>query len=227
MFFAKANNKRGAIYLYEEIGDGWFGGITAQSFADSLKSLGNIDALDIYINSPGGAVFDGIAIFNQIKRFGGEKKAHIDGIAASIASIIPLACDQVNIAPNGMYMIHDPWTMAIGTSADLRKAADSMDKVRDILLDTYVAKTKGDRKKIDEQMADETWMTAEEAVSQGFCDRMTEDEAVKAKDMTFTMLAKFRKAPQNLRQQSHSVAAMLAKVDKAVLQLRGGPARTA
>ena len=67
-FFAKANGKRGEIYLYEAIGEGWFGGITAKSFSDSIKELGSVNALDIYINSPGGSVFDGIAIYNQIKR---------------------------------------------------------------------------------------------------------------------------------------------------------------
>ena len=108
-FFAKTRKGRGEIYIYEDIGEGWFGGLTAKAFSDTMREIGDVSALDIYINSPGGSVFDGVAIYNQIKRFNGEKIIHIDGIAASIASVIAMAGDEIRIASNGMMMIHDPW----------------------------------------------------------------------------------------------------------------------
>lgn len=216
MFFAKANKNRGEIYIYEEIGEGWFGGITAKSFSETMKSLGDVTALDIYINSPGGSVFDGIAIYNQIKRFSGEKIAHIDGIAASIASVIPMACDEIKIAANGMFMIHDPWAMAAGTSEDMRKMADSLDKVRDTILDTYIAKTGGDRKEISNWMALETWMSADESISRGFATSKTDEKPLKAE---FAMLAKFKNAPEQLKRQATASRTLLARMDKRAMQL--------
>jgi ATP-dependent Clp protease protease subunit len=213
MFFAKANGKRGEIYIYEAIGEGWYGGITAKSFSDSLKDLGKVDALDIYVNSPGGSVFDGIAIYNQIARFGGEKVIHIDGIAASIASVICMAGSEIRIADNGMMMIHDPWSVAFGTAEEMRKMADSLDKVRETILGTYVSRTEGDREKISDLMTAETWLSADEAVAQGFADKKTEAKTLKAEQAVNTMLAKFKNTPERLREQAGSAKSILARVN--------------
>lgn len=216
MFFAKVTDKRGQIYIYEEIGQGWFGGITAKSFSETLKELGNVNALDIYINSPGGSVFDGIAIYNQIKRFTGEKVIHIDGIAASIASVIAMAGDKIKIASNGMFMIHDPWTMAAGTADDMRKMADSLDKVRETILTTYAAKTGRSLKEIGDWMTAETWMDAKESVEYGFATEIGDEKPMKAE---FAMLAKFKNAPEQLRQQATASRVLLARMDKRAMQL--------
>ena len=106
-FFAKANaNKRGELFVYDEISR-W--GISADSFSKGLKALGAVDALDIFINSPGGSVFDGIAIFNQIARHPAKDKiVHVDGIAASIASVIMMAGTKIQVASNSTGMIHNP-----------------------------------------------------------------------------------------------------------------------
>lgn len=219
-FFAKANGKRGEIYLYEAIGEGWFGGITAKSFSDSIKELGSVNAMDIYINSPGGSVFDGIAIYNQIKRHPAtEKTMHVDGIAASIASIIAMAGTEIRIADNGMFMIHDPWGMTIGTASEMRKQADALDKIRGTLLDTYVAKTGGDAKQISQWMTDETWMTADESVARGFATKKTAEKAVKAE---FSMLDKFAKVPDAIRRQATSTEARFARMDMRLTQLNRG-----
>jgi ATP-dependent Clp protease protease subunit len=225
-FFAKATGKRGEIYVYEAIGEGWFSGITAKSFSDSLKELGSINSLDIYINSPGGSVFDGIAIYNQIKRHqAAEKVVHVDGIAASIASVIAMAGTEIRIADNGMFMIHDPWGMTIGTAEDMRKQAQALDKIRDTLLDTYVARTGGDRKQISAWMSDETWMNADECVSRGFASKKTAEKAVKAE---FAMLEKFANVPEALKRQAVSVDARLASMSMRVAQMNRGasPAKT-
>lgn len=208
-FFAKTKGKRGEIYLYESIGEGWYSGITAKSFADTLRDLGKVDALDIYINSPGGSVFDGIAIYNQIARFKGEKIGHVDGIAASIASVIPMACDEIHIADNGMMMIHDPWGMAIGTAEEMRQTAASLDKVRDTILDTYVAKTGGKRDQISQWMSDETWMSAAEAVERGFATKQTDEKPLSA---SFPMLAQFKKTPETLKRSGVETRALLARM---------------
>jgi ATP-dependent Clp protease protease subunit len=219
-FFAKANGKRGEIYIYEAIGEGWFGGITAKSFSDSMRELGSVSALDIYINSPGGSVFDGIAIFNQIKRHpAAEKIVHIDGIAASIASVIAMAGTEIRIADNGMFMIHDPWGVTVGTADEMRKQADALDKIRGTLLDTYVAKTGGDAKQISQWMTDETWMTADESVERGFATKKTTEKAVKAE---FAMLEKFAKAPDSIRCQASSTEARFARMNMQLTKLNRG-----
>lgn len=224
-FFAKSKGKRGEIYIYEGIGEGWFGGITAKTFADALRDLGKVDALDIYVNSPGGSVFDGIAIYNQIRRFSGERIIHIDGIAASIASVIAMAGDEINIASNGTVMIHDPWGAAFGTAEAVRKTADTLDQVRDTILDTYVAKTGGKKDQISEWMAAETWMTADQAIERGFATKKTEDKNVKA---SFPMLDKFKNTPQQLRTASRETQAIIARMQMRTSHLKSGasPAKT-
>jgi ATP-dependent Clp protease protease subunit len=218
-FFAKANGKRGEIYIYDAIGGSWDGsGITAKSFQDSLKDIGNVSALDIYVNSPGGSVFEGLAIYNQIKRHAAaEKVVHIDGIAASIASVIAMAGTEIRIAENGMFMIHDPWGMAVGGATEMRKQADALDKIRDVLLDTYVAKTGGSRATISAWMTEETWMTAKESVDRKFATCTTKEKKVKAE---FTMLAQFNKVPEQLRKQGDSTEAKLAKMEMGLLKLQ-------
>ncbi len=197
-FHAKATGKtKGEVYIYEQIGEGWFGGITAKAFMEMMKPIASVAELDIYINSPGGNVFDGIAIGNQIARHSATRKTvHIDGIAASIASVIAMAGTEIKIAANGMFMIHNPYAMCMGGSEEMRKAADSLDKVRDTLLNTYVARTKGKATEISKWMDDETWMNADESVSRGFADSKTEEKAVKAE---FPMLEKFAKLPDSLK----------------------------
>jgi ATP-dependent Clp protease protease subunit len=218
-FFAKANGKRGEIYLYDAIGGSWDGsGITAKSFQDSLKDIGNVSDLDIYVNSPGGSVFEGLAIYNQIKRHSAANKVvHIDGIAASIASVIAMAGTEIRIAENAMMMIHDPWGMAVGGATEMRKQADALDKIRDVLLDTYVAKTGGKRETISAWMSDETWMTAKETVDRKFATATVREKTVKAE---FTMLAQFNKVPEHLRKQAVSVDARMAKMQMRVAQMQ-------
>ena len=215
-FFAKTSGKRGEIYVYDAIGGGFFDeGVSAKSFAESLKALGNVTALDIYMNSPGGSVFEGLAIYNQIKRSDGEKIVHIDGIAASIASVIAMAGDQVRIAPNGTIMIHDPWGMAMGTAADMRKSAESLDKVRDVLLENYVARTGAKREDISAWMTAETWMNADEAVERGFATSKVEEKQFSA---AFPMLDKFNHVPDSLRKQATGPSSLLARMSMRVQQ---------
>lgn len=162
------------IFIYDEIGEGFFGGgISATSVIEQIKALGN-RKLNVRINSPGGSVFEGIAIYNALARHPGEVTTHIDGIAASIASIIALAGKRVLIAENAMMMIHDPSTIVWGTAANLRQQADVLDQIKETLITTYATRTGGDRENIAQLMAAETWFTAAEAVAQKFADETVE-----------------------------------------------------
>lgn len=216
-FFAKSRGQRGELYLYEAIGEGFFGGITAKTFSDSISGLGDVQALDIYINSPGGSVFDGVAIYNQIKRHKcQEKVVHIDGIAASIASVIAMAGTEIRIADNGMMMIHDPWGMSVGTAADMRKTAESLDKVRAVILDTYVSASGGNPEEISQWMEEETWMTADEAIGRGFASKKSGEKMLNS---AFPMLNKFNKVPEQLMKQVSNEDMKIARMNMRVSQL--------
>lgn len=221
-FMATSRNKRGEIYIYDAItSDPWYGGISAKTFSESLGSLKDVEALDIYINSPGGEVFDGIAIYNQLKRWSGEKIVHIDGIAASIASVIAMAGDEIRIAENGQVMIHDPWTFAYGTADDMRKAAESLDATHESILSTYVARTGGDREKINDLMHAETWMTSDKALEMGFVTKIVSNVAAEMELSALALLNKYRHTPDNLRTQASGVKAKMARMSMRMQQLRG------
>lgn len=186
------------VYLYDIIGDSW-DGTTAKQFANDLKALGVMKTLNIFINSPGGSVFDGVAIYNVLQRHEAKKNIHIDGIAASIASVVAMVGDTITIAKNGMMMIHDPWAFAMGTAEDMRKAADSLDKIKDVIIQTYVDRTKQKSEDVATMMSNETWFTADEAVAAGFADEVS-DKEVEMAAMSVHNLSQFRNLPQQLRQ---------------------------
>lgn len=190
-----AAGDRGEVTIYDVIGDPW-DGTTAKGFAADLKGLGAVRDLDVYVNSPGGYVFDAVAIYNQLVRHRARVTMNIDGLAASAASVIAMAGNQINIALNGMMMIHDPWVFAMGSAPDLRRQADMLDNVRGTILDTYVARTGGDEGEISEMMAEETWFGAEDAVRLGFADEIT-GEVDLAQAAAFD-LSKFDRAPERL-----------------------------
>lgn len=190
-----AKGERGEIYLYDVIGDSWEG-TTGKQFAEELRSLGDVATLDIYINSPGGSVFDGLAIYNVLARHKARKNVLIDGIAASIASVVAMAGDEITIAENGMMMIHNPWGVSAGEADDFRRMADMLDKVRDTIVDTYVGRSGHDREDISSMMASETWMTADEAIKAGLADKKTEPAELAA--LAKHDLSNFEHAPDAL-----------------------------
>lgn len=180
---AKAK-ERADIWLYGDIGESWSGdSVTAKSLSDELKKLAGVKEITLRINSPGGNVFDGLAMYNSLKKFPARIVTEIDGMALSIASIIALAGDEVRMAGNAVYMIHNPWTMAAGDAAEMRKIADQLDLVRDSLAGTYVAKTKEQSsfEQISEWMNAETWFNSEEALKAGFVDQITDPIEIAAK----------------------------------------------
>ncbi len=174
MFKAEASGNEATIYLYDVIvADDYWGGVGAQSFVKELNSI-SADTIHLRINCPGGDVFAARAMEQAIREHGSKVIAHIDGYAASAASYMALAADEVVIAPGGFFMIHKAWTVAFGNSNDLLDTAALLDKIDGSLVDTYARETGNDKAQIADWMAAETWFTAEEAVQFGFADSIAE-----------------------------------------------------
>jgi HK97 family phage major capsid protein/ATP-dependent Clp endopeptidase proteolytic subunit ClpP len=191
--------KKAEILLYEQIGVGfWDEGIGAKQFATDLKALGDLDELDIRINSPGGSVFEGLTIYNLLVQHKAKKTVYIDGLAASIASVIAMA-GRIVMPENATMMIHDPWSGAGGTAEQLRKEADVLDKIKVGIVSAYRNKTGKTDDEIGALMAAETWMNADEALDMGFCDECTKPQKMAA--MAFD-LSKFKNVPQQLAARS-------------------------
>lgn len=199
--FAKVDASTGRLFLYDEIGGFW--GVPAKAYVEALDELEQSGAksLEVFVNSPGGDVFEGMAILAAIKRWDGPKTVTVDGLAASIASVIALAGDTVRMAPGSMFMIHDPWGMVVGVSAELRKKADLLDQIGSSIRDIYVSKTKATEAEISGLMAAETWMDAEDAKARGFVDEIIgDDDELKSWssdkiDAHVRALGKFNRAP--------------------------------
>ena len=166
----------GEIYLHGRIASAqsWFSDtVTPKKFKQQLDALGDIDTLDVYINSGGGEVFAGQAIYSMLKRHPAHVNAHIDGLAASMASVIAMAADTVYMPANAMMMIHNPWSKAQGDAKSFRKAADTLDKVAETCIAAYVDKSGMTNDEVLALLDAETWMTAEEAKALGFADVIT------------------------------------------------------
>lgn len=165
------------ILLYDEIG--WWG-VTASDFVRDLAAV-QADVINLHINSPGGSVFDGIAIYQALAQHKARIVVHIDGWAASIASIIAMAGDEIRIGEAAQVMIHKPWSFVIGNDEDMRKEADVLASLGEALIDVYVARTEGDRAEIAAWVAAETWFKGQAAVDAGFADVVV---PLKLKDST-------------------------------------------
>ena len=179
------------VLIYDEIGAY---GVTAKGFLAELGALPNDAALDLRLNSPGGSVFDAVAIFNALKRHAGEITVWIDGIAASAASYIAMAGDTVVMPQNAFLMIHDPSGLVMGTAEDMRSTAEALDKVKGSLIMGYAAKSGKPDAEIAALMAAETWLDAQEALALGLIDRIAEPVKLAA---SFD-IARFRNAPAEL-----------------------------
>ena len=189
------------IWIYEQIGEDFWtgGGVTAKSFQKELSAV-KASQIDLHINSPGGEVFDGITIYNLLKQHPANVTTYVDGLAASIASVIALAGDRVIMAENALYMIHNPWGFAMGDAAEMRKTADLLDKVGGSLITAYTSKSGKPDDEISALMDAETWMTAQEAKDFGFIDDISEsmDLAACAKFVPAMQKAKFKNIPEEL-----------------------------
>ena len=177
--FVNRGAKTGEIWLYDIVGEK-FGGMSPKFFNDELNKLGKVDTINLRINSAGGSVFEGVAIHNMLKRHPARLEVDVDGIAASIASVIAMAGDEIRMAGNAMMMIHNPFGATSGSSDEMRKTADLLDQIKGTIVDTYVKRTGEVASVIAQMMEDETWMTAAQAVQFGFADLVTEEQRIAA-----------------------------------------------
>lgn len=182
--FWEIKNDAGAdteLLLYGAISDrSWSSDdVTPRLFAEDLHALGG-KSLTVRINSPGGDVFAAQSIYNQLRTYGGRVTVRIDGLAASAATIVACAGDTVIMPMNALYMIHNPATVTVGDAAEMRTAADVLDTVRETIVNVYQKRTSDHltAEELTAMMDDETWMTAQEALSYGFVDQIDEQSTV-------------------------------------------------
>lgn len=196
------NEGERTLFLNGEISDEtWYGDeVTPRLFKDELISgEGNIT---VWINSPGGDVFAAAQIYNMLMDYKGEVTVKIDGLAASAASVIAMAGTTVMMSPVAMMMIHNPATVAIGDSAEMKKAIDMLDEVKESIMNAYEIKTGMNRTKISHLMDAESWFNAKKAMELGFAnsimfDRENEGETEKKEDKELEAIMYSRSAVTN------------------------------
>ena len=181
------------ISLYEPID-----GETARTFKDKLKGARGV--LTVAINSAGGNVLDGFAMHNALRTYQGHTIARIDGVAASMATIVALGAKRVSMADNAYFMIHNPWGVSVGEAKDMRQRAELMESLGKTMLETYAAKSGLPEDEIKSMMDAETWMTAEEAKAKGFIDEIypAEDQSLGLSSGCFAMVGKFQHIPAEM-----------------------------
>jgi len=188
-------DEEATIYLYDEIS--WFG-ISAEQFVKDLNDI-KAGTIHLRINSPGGSVFDGTALYNAIKQHKAKVITHVDGLAASIASVIALAGDEVRMGENAFFMIHEPWSMVIGGADTMREEADLLDKVGGTIAKIYSDKSGKPLQEILDFMASETWFTARDALDNGLIDTIENSKGEKARATLFD-LSIFANVPEQLKE---------------------------
>lgn len=162
------------IRIYGDIGDSWWGdSVTAKDFVDELDAAGPVGSIHVHLNSPGGDAFDGITIMNALRDHPANVTVHVDGLAASAASIIAMAGDDVVMGRGSQLMIHDASTIAYGNAGDLQKVADQLNHLSDGLAEVYAEKAGGTAAEWRDAMREETWYSDKEAVAAGLADRIT------------------------------------------------------
>lgn len=166
-FHVRSEGDEATIYLYDVIDDFW--GISAEMVARELAGL-DVSTIHLRINSPGGDVFAGRAIQTALAQHPARVVAHIDGLAASAATSVSTAADEIRMTDGGFYMIHKGWTLAIGNADDMRSVAGLLDQVDESIVRTYATRSGQSEDSIIAWMADETWMSAAEALERGFID---------------------------------------------------------
>jgi ATP-dependent protease ClpP protease subunit len=184
-----------SLYIYDVIDSYW--GVSALGVIDALAQAGDAKTLNVYINSPGGDVFEGRAIMAALGRFQGKTIAHIDSLCASAATSIALACNEVRMADGAFFMIHNASGMVWGDKNAMRETADLLERVEGSIVNDYTTKTGKDEEQVRAWMDAETWFTAAEAKAEGFVDSVTNADS-KAKN-TWN-LAAFTNAPSNFKE---------------------------
>jgi ATP-dependent Clp protease, protease subunit len=221
-FQARATaNKRAEIQFYGDVGPSEWGMIDEKAFADALKGMGDVEVIDLRINSAGGSAFSGVAIYNQLMRHPARIEVTIDGLAASIASVVAMAGDSVTMGAGTQMMIHDASVFSWGNAAELRRNADLLDSISGDLAAIYARRTGRPVGELRDLMKAETWFTAEEAFKAGLADTVLEDATAQA-HLEPVEAARFRHPPKALLTPRQTVDLAVAKSRIASIAQRTG-----
>lgn len=199
------------IYIYDEIG---FWGITASDFVQDLQAI-SAKTINLHLNSPGGEVFDGIAIYNALKSHSATVNVTIDALAASIASVISQAGDKISIAKAASVMIHEPAGMAWGDAATMRKLAEELDLIGDTISEIYSDRAGGEPSEWRARMESETWYRGQAAVDAGLADEVSGSAKQDAFPARFyNLLSKYKHVPADLKPRNAGRPMSQSNLDK-------------
>lgn len=194
----EAEPRTAEVLLYDVIGEDLFGGISGKAFADQIANLGEVDTITLRINSPGGNVFDGNAIYNALKNHPARVVVNIEGIAASAASYIAMAGDEIIADENAILMIHQAQGFAMGPESEMRKMADTLDKLDGQISKTYADRTNRKPETFMKAMIAETWYTAEEAKEARLVDSVRANKKRPAANFSPEVFNRISKRPDKI-----------------------------
>ena len=200
----KKTDKKGEIFIYGDIvSEEWFANeVTAPGFKKQLDELGNVSEIDVHINSSGGNVFEGPAIYKMHKA---KINIYIDALAASIASVIAMSGDTIFMHKNSFLMIHNSWIMTVGNAKELRDTADLLDKTDEASNQAYLDRALNiSEEELKELLDAETWLTASEALEKGFIDEILEPNEIAA-SISDERYKLFKSVPSSITKQNNNV----------------------
>lgn len=203
----KKTDKKGEIFIYGDIvSEEWFANeVTAPGFKQQLDELGNVSEIDVHINSSGGNVFEGHAIYNMLKIHKAKINIYIDALAASIASVIAMSGDTIFMHKNSFLMIHNSWIMTVGNAKELRDTADLLDKTDEASNQAYLDRALNiSEEELKELLDAETWLTASEALEKGFIDEILEPNEIAA-SISDERYKLFKFVPSSITKQDNNV----------------------
>lgn len=195
---AQAETKSADVYIYDVIGEDMFGGVSAKNFADQLDALGPLDTIVVHVNSPGGSVMAGNAIYNTLKMHPARKVFEIEGLAASAMSYVMMSGDEINIHENAFVMIHQAQGFAVGPESEMRKMADVLDKMDETISAVYAKRTGRKPDTMMRMMKDETWFTAKEALEAKLVDNIRPNKAKPPTVANLSALNLLSKRPERI-----------------------------
>lgn len=204
------------LLIYDDIGESWFGGITAKMVDADLKAAKSAKKITVRINSQGGDVFEAFAIYNQLKNHPAKIAVSIEGLAASSASVIAMAGDTIDMAESSWMMIHDPWTVALGNAADMRAAADLLDQMSGTIRNIYTDRTGLPTADVQAMMRDETWIDAYTALEKGFATSMNPNLKVAA-HVSPEFARTYRHTPADLVEQTTEPSVLKSRAALAMM----------
>ncbi|EZY77513.1 head maturation protease, ClpP-related [Staphylococcus aureus] len=215
----RKSDSKGEIYIYGDIvTDKWSeNDVTATDFKNKLDELGDVSEIDVHINSAGGSVFEGHAIYNMLRMHPAKINIYVDALAASIASVIAMSGDAIFMHKNSFLMIHNSWIMTVGNAKELRKMADLLEKTDTASNSAYLDKAKDlDQGQLKQMLDAETWLTAEEALSFGLIDEVLGANEIAA-SISKEQYKRFNNVPEDLKKDVDKIT----KIDDLKVENKG------